>query len=130
MGWDKAGAFPVARVRDREWPVLVAGQYGRMETTAGFVTLGDALADVIQFSGAPDSVTIAVETFDAIVQYQRRGRAAQDTVLVRAGQTFAPDVQVEIIRARNNTPGSNAIVQVIGKWLRRAPEAPAPRVDA
>jgi len=116
--WPKAEAYPAARERGGGAPPLIAGQYGRMETTAGFVTLTDTDTDIIAFSGAPDSVTIVVETFNATIQYQRRGYAAVDTVLVRAGQTFAPDVQVEIIRGRNTTPGSNALVQVIGKWLR------------
>ena len=116
--WPKAEAYPAARERGGGAPPLVAGQYERMETTAGFITLGDTDSDIIVFSGAPDSVTVIVETFNATIQYGRRGERAQDTVLVRAGQTFAPDVKTEIIRGRNTTAGSNASVQVIGKWLR------------
>jgi len=118
VSWPKAEAYPAARERGGMPVPLVAGQYGRMETTAGFITLGDAFSDVIQFSGSPDSVTVIVETFDALIQYQRRGEPSQDAVVVRAGQTFAPDVKTEVIRARNNLAGSNATVQVIGKWLR------------
>lgn len=119
--WSKAEAYPAARERCGGKPPLVAGQYGSIETTAGFITIGDTAADLIVFSGAPDSVVISVETFDVVLQFQRRGYAAVDTVIVRAGQTFAPDVQTEIIRARNNVAGSAAQVQVIGKWLRPAP---------
>ena len=120
MRWNTAEAYPAARERGGAPRPLVAGQYGRMETTAGFITLGDTDADVIAFSGAPDSVTVAVKTFDAIISYRMRGRDTADTVIVTAGETFAPDVKVEIIRGRNRVPGSAATVQAVGKWLRGA----------
>lgn len=121
MAWGKGEAYPAARERGGGTRPVMVGQYERTEATAGYVAVADTLTDVFTFSGQPDSISVTVETFDAVVGYRMRGRTSEETFVVRAGQTFAPDVRAEIVQARNNVPGSIATIQVIGKWLREAP---------
>lgn len=117
--WDTAGAYPAARERDPGAPAPGVEQFRRHEATQGFVTVGDTLADVLRFSGRPDSIEIDCETNDAVIVFTDRARPDEDTITIRAGQSKELRIAAEVVRARNVTAGFAASLQVVGKWQRR-----------
>jgi hypothetical protein len=112
--------FPAARQRPRLQGTPLELRYERIESTRGFVTLGDADADVIRFSGQVDAVDVWVETFGAVLTFCDRDNVEVDTITLRVGQTYASRFACSTVRARNAVGGSNATVQCVGKWARRA----------
>jgi len=108
--------YPEPRER---WPAseaVLTDRFARVETTRGFVTLGDTDAEVLVFSGVPERVELIVELFDAIITPRSRARSEDFTVTMRAGQSHKLDVSAERILARNAVAGSNARLQVIGRY--------------
>lgn len=114
----KHHGFPEPRERPVSVESSLANIFDEYQTSGGFVTLGDATADILAFSGTPDSIEVMVETFDAILIFGRRGVAEEEEITIRAGQSFEPGVRADRVRGRNAAPGSNASVQVMGRWLK------------
>ena len=108
--------YPVARERPALLAATLTDRFKRIETSGGFVTLGDADAEVLVFSGVPDRIEVLVELNDAILTPQTRGRAEVETITMRAGQSYMLDAAYCRIVARNATAGLNARVQVIGRY--------------
>jgi len=111
--------YPQPRPRDPGAPAPGVEQFDRHESTQGFVAVGDTLADIIRFSGKPDSIEIDVETFDAIFSFTDRPARSEDLITIRAGQSKELRISADVVRARNRVGGSVASIQVVGKWQRR-----------
>lgn len=108
--------YPVARERPAAPAATLTDRFARIETSDGFVTLGDADAEVYAFSGAPDRIELLVELNDAIITPRTRGRQELETITMRAGQSYELDARYCVIVGRNLTAGLNARVQVIGRY--------------
>ena len=108
--------FPVGRERPGAPAATLTDRFHRIETSAGFVTLGDADAEVYVFGGVPDRIEVLVELNDAIVTPRTRGHQEGQTITMRAGQSYELDTRYCRIVARNATAGLNARVQVIGRY--------------
>lgn len=86
------------------------------QTTRGYVTQGDAAADLISFSGFPDRIEITVLTFPAIINLTDEQNREGPDIRIEASGSYDAQIRAKKVRARNATPGSNATVQAIGKW--------------
>jgi hypothetical protein len=86
------------------------------QSTSGYVTLGDPLADVIAFSGFPERIEITVLTFPAMVQLTDEQGRERPEIRIEANGSYDSQLRARKVRARNATAGSNATIQVIGKW--------------
>lgn len=116
----KHHGYPVARARQPEPAPRVDAVFPRQQTTGGFITLGDADADVLVFSGIPERVEVWVELNDAIVRFEGLTQREEAEVTLRAGQFYEPAIPARRVVARNATAGLNARVQVVGKWAQRS----------
>lgn len=108
--------YPVARERPASSAATLTDRFQRIETSGGFVTLGDTDAEVLVFSGAPDRIEVLVELNDAIITPQTRGRQEVETITMRAGQSYMLDAAYCRVLGRNAVAGLNARVQVIGRY--------------
>lgn len=91
--------------------------YQTMQTTPSLVSLGTLDADVLAFSGFPDSIEVLVLDNAAIVTLTDGVNRESDPVRVPAGTWYDSQMRARKVRARNETAGLVARVQVIGKWL-------------
>jgi hypothetical protein len=112
--------YPQPRARARLPESILDVRFERQETTRGFITLTDSDADIIRFSGEVDSVEIMVETFGAIVTLTDRDNVEVDTITLRVNTTYTARYACSVVRARNAVGGSNATMQVIGRWAKQA----------
>jgi hypothetical protein len=88
--------------------------------TPGYVTLGNALAELIRFSGFPDRIELWIRDNDAIVaMVDEHGRDPRE-VLAPVGVFYEPNVRARAVWARNAVAGVVARVQAVGKWRRHA----------
>lgn len=111
-----AETYPAPRDRLNGPEGLPTDVWERVESTDGYVAVGDTDATIYTFSGRPPRVEILVETHDAIVTLRTTGRQQVKTVTIRAGQSWTADVAVNSIVARNATAGLAATCQVIGRY--------------
>jgi len=95
---------------------LLTDTFHGYQSTEGYVTLGDTLADLIAFSGFPDRIEITVLTFPAIIELTDEQGRERPEIRIEANGTYDSQLRARKVRARNATAGSNATVQVIGKW--------------
>jgi len=111
--------FPEPRDR-RKLPVTELGDsFQRIQTTEGLITLGNADALLIEFSGEPDSIEVLVTAFDAVIRFTDRSRSRDVDVIVVAGTRYEHrGGGFDVLRASNRVAASNAIVQAVGKWAR------------
>lgn len=116
----KHHGYPGARARAGEPAPRVADVFPRHQATNGFIALGDADADVLVFSGVPERVEVWVELFDAILTFEGLTSREEAEITLRAGQFYEPAIPCRRVVARNATAGSNARVQVVGKWAQRS----------
>ncbi|MFZ1057788.1 MAG: hypothetical protein WAP47_01210 [Candidatus Rokuibacteriota bacterium] len=113
----QAGAYPCP-------PGILTDTWHSEQVTPGYVSITDALAELIRFSGCPDRVEIWVRDNDAIVaMVDEQGRDGRE-VLVPVGVFYEPGVHCRAVWARNAISGLTARVQAVGKW-RRTPMIPA-----
>jgi hypothetical protein len=113
-------SFPPARERAGGNPAGTTERFERGEGTAGEVTLGDTDAEIITFSGKPDTIFVQARTFGAIIRMtDRLGRGSLDGHVIHAGENFETHYAAERIIARNLTAGSNALLSVFAKWAER-----------
>lgn len=111
-----ADEYPSGRERGR----LVDGSYGlrsdRYESN-NETTLADTDATIITFSGRPDAIILQARSFPALVTLTDRMNRETSTILVQVGAALDAGISRERVIARNAIPGSNAILNVVGKWL-------------
>lgn len=112
--------YPAARPRCRGAAAAVATKFRRVQSSGGFVTLGDSNADVLVFSGEPDRVEVFVELNDAILTFGRTTAEEEAEVTIRAGVHFEPGIGCRRVIGRNAVAGFTARVQVVGKWAEEA----------
>lgn len=89
------------------------------QTTNGYITLGDALTNVLTFSGCPDRIEVSVLTFPALVQFTDHTGREGPEIRIEANAAYDSQIRANKVKARNATAGSNAQIQVIGKWAPR-----------
>lgn len=114
-----APGFPPARPRCTCEGKSLSDRFPRHEATNGFVTTGNAIADVIVFSGTPDRVEIWVETNDVIVALTDLLTREEARITLRAGQYWEPAIPCGRVQAMNAVAGNNGRIQVVGKWAQR-----------
>ncbi len=108
--------YPAPRERAGSPPALLTDRFWQSQTSAGFVAVGDADAELFVFSGRPDRVEIIVELNDVIVSLRCRARDEADEVTLRAGQAYTFARTGERVIARNAIAGAAGRIQVIGSW--------------
>jgi len=114
-----ASSFPPARLRCACAPEVLSDRFPRHESTSGFITTSNTLADVIVFSGKPDRVEIWVETNDVILALTDLLTREEARVTLRAGQYWEPSIPCGRVQAMNAVAGFNGSIQVVGKWAQR-----------
>lgn len=114
-----APGFPPARLRCDCTKEVLSDRFPRHEATAGFVTTGNTLADVIVFSGTPDRVEIWVETNDVILALTDLLTREEARITLRAGQYWEPAIPCGRVQAMNAVAGFDGSIQVVGKWAQR-----------
>lgn len=97
--------------------VLRTQVFDREQTTPSLVSLGTDDADVIAFSGFPDSIEVLVLDNAAVITLTDEQNRESDPVRVPAGTWYASQRRARKVRGRNETAGMVARVQAIGKWL-------------
>jgi hypothetical protein len=95
---------------------LLTDTFKHYQTTGGYITQGDAAADLISFSGFPDRIEITVRTFAAIINLTDEQNREGPDIRIEADGTYDAQIRAKKVRARNATAGSNALIQAIGKW--------------
>ncbi len=118
-----APVYPTLRTRVEPVSDFPYERYERYETTEGLVTVGDADAQIIAFSGTPDSIVLRATTFDALVTLTNRAGQESHEILVVAGDRVETHLSRDRVLARNRVAGSAALLYVEGKWR------PGPRQD-
>jgi hypothetical protein len=119
-----------AQASQGELPLaLLTDTFKSYQTTRGYVTQGDAATDLISFSGFPDRIEITVLTFAAIVNFTDEQNREGPDIRIEALGTYDAQIRAKKVRARNATPGSNALVQAIGKWRCSSESPDALRAD-
>lgn len=120
--------YPPPRERESNRAPGMPERFERYESPPDELTIGDALAEVFRFSGRPDSIVLAVRTNDCFVRLVNRGEAEQQEFLILESQPYETHYGAEIVMARNRLAGSNAQLNVVGKWKYRSawPTPPAP----
>jgi hypothetical protein len=106
-------------------PALLTDTFLDYQSTKGYVTIGDTVADVLAFSGFPDRIEITVLTFPAIVNLTDEQNREGPDIRIEAFGAYDAQIRARKVRARNATAGSNALVQVIGKWAPRGADGHA-----
>ncbi len=97
-------------------PSILTDTFLGYQSTEGYVTLADTLADLITFSGQPDRIELTCLSFPALVQFTDEHGRVRPEIRIEAGGAYDAQLRARKVRARNATAGSNALVQVIGKW--------------
>lgn len=119
-----------AQAAEGELPsAILTDTFKGYQSTEGYRTMADGLADVINFSGFPDRTEITVLTFPVIVELTDEQGRERPEVRIEAGGTWATDLRAKKVRARNATAGSNGLIQVVGKWLCSSESPYALRTD-
>ncbi|MDP3937091.1 MAG: hypothetical protein Q8R92_03040 [Deltaproteobacteria bacterium] len=108
--------YPQQRERPRCEPRVLTDRFSGIEATAGYVALGTTAALVLAFTGRPNRLEISVENNDAQIDLRKELNVAADPITVRAGQTWAPDVNARYVFGNNLVAGLVASVQVIGRY--------------
>lgn len=109
--------YPAPRERGRVVAGVLIDRFRPHQTTAGYVTLGTALADVIVFAGVPDKIELFTRSNAITVTFTDRADVELDTIELPAGMFYEPGLVCEKIRARNTVAGQVGELQVIGKYL-------------
>jgi len=125
--------YPHARQRAPWTNLAPLPGFTAIESTRGYVTITDAEADVIRFSGDVARVDLRCETFGVVVLLTDRNGAQVDTITLRANENRTVDVICNVVRASNAVGGSAGALQVVGYFQKpgafsslpdAAPEAP------
>ncbi len=111
-----AESYPAARPRGSCEPRTLTDRFTGIEATAGYVTVADSATLVLAFTGRPNRLEINVEDFDVQIDLRKEINVPADPITVRAGQTWAPDVNARYVYANNLVAGSAASIQVIGRY--------------
>jgi len=112
------GAFryPGPLSREIDSPAWVTQRYRRYESTKGYVNVGTSDAEVIDFSGVPDSIEIWVLDNDVLITFVTEEGAANEVIQVNANNFYEPGIVYRRVLARNVTAGLVGRIQVVAKW--------------
>lgn len=98
------------------------------EGTDGAVTLGATDAEIIRFSGVPDTITLSAFVQDALVTLTDDLGRDGHTIRIPAGTPVEAPVQRRVVVAREVAAG--ALLHVVGYWAPRGrplePNQPLP----
>lgn len=111
--------YPPDRERDSYRQSLVTQRYLRYEATVGYISLGTDDAEVIEFSGCPDSIEIFVLDFAAIIKFVNLRGETNEGIQIEAANFYEPGIVYKTVVARNAVAGSVARIQVVAKWVYR-----------
>lgn len=107
--------FAAARGRTPGAAPSAVQKYERAESSA-LTTLGNTNAELIAFSGHPDTVVLTAQAFGAIFVLQDYMQRTITELHVPAGGTQESFVRARRVMARNAVADSNAVVFAVGKW--------------
>ena len=110
--------FPSPRQRADWYQHAPLPGFTSIESTRGYVAVGDAEADIIRFSGNVARVDLRCETFGAVVLLTDRNGNQVDTITLRANESRTVDVVCNVVRALNAVGGSAAALQVVGYFQK------------
>jgi len=117
----------------RERPLAAAGvltdRFRPHVATAGYVTLGTALADILIFPGVPDKIELFTRAAGVVVVFTDRFDVGRGSIELPAGIFYEPGLVCEKIRARNAIAGQVASLQVVGKYLHQSDAPQEATVD-
>ena len=97
-------------------PAVLVNQYRVTLTTRGFQNVADAMTDVIRLPGIPDDLEIHILDRAAIVTVTDEQRSNDREITLSAGTSSNTLPRNRLIRARNETAGLTARIQVIARW--------------
>jgi hypothetical protein len=86
----------------------------------------NAAAQVIRFSGSPDSIDLSAVLFPVIFTLQNDMGVTLGEVTVGPGIPYTSNLGAMLVLARNAIAGSNATASAIGKWTRERQGSPDP----
>jgi hypothetical protein len=101
-------------------PAMTVEKYERYESTVGFVAVADDDAEVITFSGRPDSIVLHALVANCLVTLTDRLNRQTHVIPVGIGETIETHVAAERVLARENVAGGGATLSVVGKWAEPA----------
>lgn len=108
--------YPPARGRLVGVPVRMVEKFGRFESTGGLVTLGDADAEIITFSGVPDMIRLSAHANGALVTLTDRLGREEDEMHVHEGAVVDCRLGRDRVIARNASVGVNCQLSVEAFW--------------
>ena len=111
--------YPGLRDRESYRRGMVTQRYLRYEATPGYISLATAAAEVIEFSGCPDSIEIFVLDFAAIISFVNLRGEVNEGIQIEAANFYEPGIVYKTVVARNAVAGSVARIQIVGKWIDR-----------
>jgi hypothetical protein len=120
--------YPAARERAPALPGVLTDRFRPHAATAGYVTLGTALADVLVFAGVPDRIELFTRDAAVVVQFTDRADVELDTIELPPGVFYEPGLVAEKIRARNAVAGVVGKLQVVGKYVHNYEQPAEPLV--
>jgi hypothetical protein len=112
--------FPPARRRAPGVSARSAEKYERQHSS-GQVTAADTDAELVRFSGQPDTILLTCHENGAVFTLQDRLGRDPTEVLVPADNSIETHFAAEVVLVRNHAAGSNAHVCAIGKWAEEGP---------
>lgn len=110
---------PPERTRALDGAPLIGEKYERGEGLEGEFTCADTMGEAFRFSGWPDTIFIQARTFGAVVELTDEVGKGGRFLTIHAGENFETHYGAHIVRARNLTAGSNALLSIFGKWSER-----------
>lgn len=108
--------YPIARRAEGAEAGYSAERYYRMESSGAEITVTDADATVFTFSGYPDKIHFHSRTFAALVTLTDRFTGETDEIIVNPNNPADVFLPRNVVRARNLTAGSAALLFVEGYY--------------
>ncbi|MGH8908602.1 MAG: hypothetical protein ACRD0K_19410 [Egibacteraceae bacterium] len=109
------------RLREEPGTLPGAEPYEQYQGTVGFVAVADAFAEIIRFTGYPDSITLAARVAAARVRIRDLTGNAVGEFGVNAGSEIETHLTGRIVEAQEVVAAAGAELSVVGKW--RDPKA-------
>jgi hypothetical protein len=110
-----AHRFAVARGRAPGAPPSAALKYARAESSE-LVTVTNTDAEVLAFSGYPDSIILAAQAFGVIFTLQDFMQREITEILVPAGNVVETYQRARRVMARNAVTDSVGLAMATGQW--------------
>lgn len=119
-----ACSYPALRSRPRPNVPAYSTRYERYESTPGEITLADTEAEIIQFSGTPDSIIVHCRGARALFRFTDYEGREESEYPLDTGATVDTRIARPRVFGRNMLAGNVALVHVTGAWAApyREPE--------